>query len=132
MTTVLVVDDNAMNRKLARDVLDAAGFRTLEAATGAHAITLARDRLPDVVLMDIRLPDMDGVVATRRLKAGDQTAMIPVVAMSATPLEDSSEWLEANGFAGCIEKPIDIATFADQVRRYCPATSAGYGDPPPS
>jgi two-component system cell cycle response regulator DivK len=132
MTTVLVVDDNAMNRKLACDVLEAAGFRTVEAATGAEAIALASDHVPDVILMDIRLPGMDGVVATQRLKAKEQTAMIPVVAMSATPLEDSSEWLEANGFAGCIEKPIDIATFVDQVRRYCPAPSGGHGDPPPS
>ena len=131
MTTVLVVDDNAMNRKLARDILDAAGIGTFEAATGAHAITVARDRLPDVILMDIRIPDMDGVEATQHLKARDSTAGIPVVAMSATPLEDRSKWLEANGFAGCIEKPIDIATFVDQVRRYCPATSGGYGDPPP-
>ncbi len=80
MTSVLVVDDNDMNRKLALDVLSAAGFRTFGAATAAQGIALAREHMPDVILMDIRLPDMDGVEATRNLAAHERTARIPVVA----------------------------------------------------
>ena len=84
MTSVLVVDDNEMNRKLAVDVLSAAGFRTFGAAWAAQGIALAREHVPDVILMDLQLPDMDGVEATRDLAAHERTARIPVVAMSAT------------------------------------------------
>jgi two-component system cell cycle response regulator DivK len=116
---VLIVDDNEKNRKLATNVLRAAGFETLEAATGAEAITLAMEHAPDVVLMDLQLPDMNGRDALKELERTELTARIPVVAMSAMPLEGTGGWLEEAGFAGSIEKPIRIATFPDQVRRYC-------------
>ena len=119
MTSVLVVDDNDMNRKLAVDVLSAAGFRTFGAARAAQGIALAREHVPDVILMDLQLPDMDGVDATRKLAAHERTAHIPVVAMSASPLEGSDDWLEEAGFAGWLEKPIHVSTFPEQVRRYC-------------
>lgn len=119
MPTVLIVDDNEKNRKLARNVLSAAGFRTLEAATGAEAVALAVEHVPDVVLMDLRLPDMDGLEAARKLQGNERTARIPVVATSAMPLEGSGGWLEEAGFAGWLEKPIRVGTFPDQVRRYC-------------
>jgi two-component system, cell cycle response regulator DivK len=119
MTTVLIVEDDERNRKLARDVLDAAGFRTLVAATGNDGIAQAREHLPDVILVDLRLPDMGGAAATRILKGDDTTAAIPVVAMSALSLERSDDWLEATGFAGAIEKPISVHDFPDQVHRYC-------------
>ena len=80
---VLIVDDSPRNLKLARDVLRAAGFRTLEAGTGAEGIALAVEHLPDVILLDLRLPDMDGTEAARTLAAGPRTARIPVVALSA-------------------------------------------------
>lgn len=118
MTSVLVVDDNDRNRKLAVDVLSAAAFRTFGAATAAEGIALAWKHLPDVILMDLRLPDMDGVDATRRLAAHERTALIPVVAMSASPLEGSEDWLEEVGFAGWLEKPIDVRTLPEQIRRY--------------
>jgi two-component system, cell cycle response regulator DivK len=116
---VLIVDDNEKNRKLARDVLTAAGFQTLEAATGAEGIAIAMEHVPDVVLMDLQLPDMSGTDALRELERNGATARIPVVAMSAMPLEGTGGWLEEVGFAGSIEKPIRIATFPDQVRRHC-------------
>lgn len=119
MTTVLVVDDNAKNRKLARDVLGAAGFRTLEAATGAGGIELAGDNDPDVILLDLRLPDMGGAEVAQKLRDDERTARIPVVAMSALSLEEYGEWLEAAGFAGYLDKPILVSTFPDQVRRFC-------------
>jgi two-component system cell cycle response regulator DivK len=116
---VLIVDDNEKNRKLATNVLRAAGFETLEAATGAEAITLAMEHVPDVVLMDLQLPDMNGRDALRELDRNEPTAQISVVALSAMPLEGTGGWLEEVGFAGSIEKPIRIATFPDEVRRYC-------------
>jgi two-component system cell cycle response regulator DivK len=125
VTTVLIIEDDERNRKLARDVLSAAGFLTLDAATAAEGIAQAREHLPNVILMDLRLPDMGGAAATRILKDDETTAPIPVVAMSALSLEGSDDWLEASGFAGAIEKPISVHRFPDDVRRYC-------DDPPPS
>ena len=119
MPVALIVDDNDGNRKLARDLLSEAGFRTLEAATGADAIALAFEQVPDVVLMDLRLPDVGGAEAARRLGDDERTAAIPVVAVSALPLEGNDDWLPAAGFAGWLEKPIRVATFAEDVRRYC-------------
>jgi two-component system, cell cycle response regulator DivK len=116
---VLIVDDTEKNRKLAADVLSAAGFETLQAGTGAEGLALAAEHGPDVVLMDLRLPDIDGAEAVRTLKADARTSPIPVVAMSALGLEGSGEWLEDAGFAGSIEKPIRVGTFAQEVRRFC-------------
>jgi two-component system cell cycle response regulator DivK len=116
---VLIVDDNQKNLKLARDVLRAAGFRTLEAESGTEAIALAAEQLPDVILMDVRLPDMDGTDAARALGSRARTARIPVVALSALPLEGDGDWFLAAGFAGYLEKPISIREFPDQVRAYC-------------
>jgi two-component system, cell cycle response regulator DivK len=116
---VLIVDDNEKNRKLARDVLRAAEFRTIEATTGGEAIALAAEHLPAVILMDMRLPDMDGTDAARRLGDAERTASIPVVAVSSLPVERGGDWFRAAGFAGCLEKPISVRAFPDQVRRYC-------------
>jgi len=115
----LIVDDNEKNLKLARDVLRAAGFRTLEAATGAEGIALAAEHLPDVILMDLGLPDMAGTDAARELGDGARTARIPVVAVSALPVEGGGDWFLAAGFAGYLEKPFRVREFPDQVRRYC-------------
>ena len=116
---VLIVDDNRMNLKLARDLLRASGFRTLEAGSGAGAIALAAEHLPDVILMDLRLPDMHGTDAARTLADAAQTARIPIVALSAVPFEGDGEWLLTAGFAGYLEKPISVREFPEQVRRYC-------------
>lgn len=116
---VLIVDDNDKNLKLARDVLRAAGLRTLEAASGGEAIALAAEQLPDVILLDLRLPDMDGIDVARELRAGERTARIPVVALSALHVEDEGDSLLAAGFAGVLAKPISVAEFPDEVRRYC-------------
>ena len=116
---ILIIDDNAQNAKLARDVLRAAAFRTLEAATGAEGIALAEEHTPDVILMDLRLPDMDGTDAVRTLAVGARTARIPVVALSAVRFEGAGDWLLSAGFAGHLEKPISVAEFSGQIRRYC-------------
>ena len=116
---VLIVDDNDRNRKLARDVLRMAGLRTLEAASAAEGIAIASEHLPNVILMDLRLPDLDGTGAARLLRSEPRTARIPVVAMTALPLDDRDDWLFDAGFAGYIVKPIDIDELPDVVRRFC-------------
>jgi len=116
---ILIVDDNERNRKLARDVLRLARFRTLEAVTGAEAIALAAEHLPDLILMDLRLPDLDGTEAARILRAGPRTSQIPVVAVTALRLDAHDEWLLDAGFAGYIAKPIDIDALPDMVRGFC-------------
>ena len=118
---MLVVDDDERNRKLAQDVLRSAGLLTIEAASGAAAIALARNRLPDVVLLDLRLPDMDGREVARALRDEGRTARIPVVALSALRYADIAGRLLAEGFSGYLEKPIDVRQFAEQVRGYCRA-----------
>ena len=116
---VLIVDDNERNRKLARDVLRAAGFGTLEAANGSDAIAVAAERLPDVVLLDLGLPDMAGTAVARALKESARTARIPIVALSALPDTGDHQWLASAGLAGFLTKPIDVGAFPEQVRRYC-------------
>jgi two-component system, cell cycle response regulator DivK len=112
---VLIVDDNEVNRRLARDVLHAAGFATVEAATGAEAVASAAEHTPAVVLLDIRLPDLDGTEVVGLLKA--QAPSRPVVAF--TSLQDDGSWLAGSGFDGYIAKPIDVLEFPAQVRAHC-------------
>jgi two-component system cell cycle response regulator DivK len=116
---VLIVDDNDRNRKLAGDVLRSARFRTIEAVTASEGIALASELLPDVILMDLRLPDLDGTEAARLLRAEPRTSLIPVVALTALRLDGSEDSLLDAGFAGCVVKPIDIDSFPDLVRRFC-------------
>jgi len=116
---VLIVDDNAKNRKLARIVLRSAGLATLEAASGAEALDVASRRRPDVILLDLGLPDMDGTDVARALHERAQTSCIPVVALSAHADADNQDWLLAAGFAGILGKPIDVRLFPEQVLRYC-------------
>lgn len=116
---VLIVDDNEKNMRLARDVLNLGGFRTLEASSGGEAIELAGEHLPDVILMDIRLPDMDGTEAARRLRDDPRTARIPVVALTSLAMKGDREWLLATGFDGYLEKPISVRELPEQVRGFC-------------
>jgi len=116
---VLIVDDNDMNRKLAGDVLRLAGFQTLEAASAAEGIRSATAHLPDVILMDLRLPDLDGSQAALRLRSDPRTARIPIVGLSSLRIDDGEEWLKAMGFASYLTKPIDTDELPDLVRRFC-------------
>jgi two-component system cell cycle response regulator DivK len=112
---VLIVDDDERNVRLGSDVLESAGFTTATAATAAEGIESALHRRPDVVLMDLRLPDLDGSEAMRRLAADARTARIPVVATSALPAAEAAPHALEAGFAGYIEKPIDVVAFPAQV-----------------
>ncbi|HET7647319.1 MAG TPA: response regulator [Gaiellaceae bacterium] len=121
---VLIVDDNERNRRLAREVLRAAGLRTVEAATGGEGIALAAELEPDVILLDLALPDVDGATVAVELRRGSRTMGIPVVAVSARPYAGDRDTLRAAGFAGYLEKPIDVGAFPEQVRRYCRPANA--------
>jgi two-component system cell cycle response regulator DivK len=116
---ILIVEDNEKNMKLARDVLRFSGFRTVEATSGEDALLMAMEHLPDLVLMDIALPGIDGVEAARQLRAAPETAAIPVVALTASVMEtDRARFVDA-GFAGLIAKPINVLRFPEQVLAYC-------------
>jgi two-component system, cell cycle response regulator DivK len=117
---ILIVEDNEKNMKLARDVLQFHGFRTVETVNGEDAVIMAREHLPDLILMDISLPGIDGVEATRQLKDEPSTATIPIVALTASVLATDRARFDEAGFAGLIAKPIDVLTFPEQVLAYCP------------
>ena len=116
---VLIVDDNDRNLRLARDVLRFGGLRTVEASTATEGIRLAAEHHPDVVLMDIRLPDMDGPAALILLLGDPRTAGIPVVAVTSSAMMGDRERLLSAGFDGYLEKPISVKEFAEQVRAFC-------------
>ena len=116
---ILVVEDNEKNMKLFRDVLVATGYRTLEATTGLEAVDMASEHAPDLVLMDVQLPDLDGVQALRRLRGDERTAGIPVLALTAQAMRgDRERFLEA-GFDGYLSKPVDIRELIGTVRDHC-------------
>jgi CheY-like chemotaxis protein len=116
---VLIVEDNDMNLKLARDVLEFNGFRTIEAGRGEDAEQLAREERPDLILMDIALPGIDGVEAARRVKSDQATASIPIVALTASVMQADRLRFDEAGFAGLIPKPIDVLTFPATVLSFC-------------
>ena len=116
---ILVVEDNEMNMKLFRDVLLATGFRTLEATTGEQAVELATEHSPELVLMDIQLPDIGGIEALGRLQADTRTASVPVVALTAEAMEGDRERFLAAGFDGYLSKPVNVADLIATVKRYC-------------
>jgi two-component system, cell cycle response regulator DivK len=116
---ILVVEDNPKNMKLVRDVLQATGYRILEATTGGRAVELASEHRPDLVLMDIQLPDIDGVEALGRLRADERTAAIPVLALTAQAMEGDRERFLAAGFDGYVSKPVNIAELVATVKQHC-------------
>jgi two-component system cell cycle response regulator DivK len=116
---ILVVEDNEMNMKLFRDVLVVEGYRALEATTGEEAITLATEHAPDLVLMDIQLPDLVGVEALRRLRTDERTATIPVLALTAQAMQGDRERFLAEGFDGYVAKPVNVRELLGIVRQHC-------------
>ena len=112
---VLIIEDNDRNRKLARDILNHAGFDTLEAGTAEDGLALAAERSPGIVLLDIQLPGIDGVQALQRLRSDPATAGIPVIAVTAFAMKADRERFLAAGFDHYVEKPLDIREFPRQV-----------------
>jgi two-component system, cell cycle response regulator DivK len=116
---VLVVEDNEKNMKLFRDVLQATGYVTLEAGTGEDAVALARTELPQLVLMDVQLPGIDGVEALARLRGDERTAAIPVLALTAQAMQGDEERFLAAGFDGYVSKPVDVLELLRTVEEHC-------------
>jgi two-component system, cell cycle response regulator DivK len=122
---ILVVEDNERNLKLLRDVLEYAGYHVHAARTAEDGIALAVTEPPDLVLMDLQLPGIDGVEALRRLRGSPRTAGIPVVAVTAQAMKQDRERVLRAGFDGYVEKPISVRTFPDQVRRFLSGEEVG-------
>jgi two-component system, cell cycle response regulator DivK len=114
---ILIVEDNEKNMKLARDVLQFNGFRTLEAVTAEQGLILAAEHHPDLILMDIQLPGMDGTTALRRLRDDSTTAAIKVVALTALAMTNDRERFVSAGFDGYLSKPISVRELPSQVRQ---------------
>jgi len=114
----LVIDDNENNRMLEKDLLEVAGFSVLEAATATAGIAIARQALPAVIIMDVRLPDMLGTEAAALLRQGNDTKDIPIVFVTASVMANGMEQIRAIPNSGFISKPIDTRTFADQIKRF--------------
>ena len=117
MKTILIVEDNDRNLKLVRDILQVKGYRTIEATTGEEGVRLACLHLPDLVLMDIQLPGIDGIEALRRLRADDTTARIPVAAVTASVMQQDRRQITEAGFDAYVAKPISLRDFLDTVAR---------------
>ncbi len=117
MRTILIVEDNDKNMKLARDVLQAKGYATLEAVNGEDGVRLALAHKPDMVLMDIQLPDINGVEAFRRIRANADTASVPVVAFTASVTPMDRHRITDAGFDGFIGKPVNLKEFLETVRK---------------
>jgi two-component system cell cycle response regulator DivK len=116
MSLVLIVEDNEKNLKLVRDILEVKGYETLEARTAEDGIRIATERAPDLVLMDIQLPGMSGIEALRVLRAGAETAKIPVIAVTASVMQQDRKLITDAGFDGYVGKPISLREFLDAVR----------------
>jgi two-component system, cell cycle response regulator DivK len=115
---ILIVEDNPRNLKLIRDILQFRGYTTLEAETGEAGVTLAHERQPALILMDVQLPGMDGRAATKVLKADSSTQKIPVIAMTAFAMKGDKESLLADGFDGYMSKPINTKEIPQLIERY--------------
>ena len=111
MSVILIVEDNDKNMKLVRDVLQVKGYQTLEAGTAEDGIVLARAHSPDLVLMDIQLPGMNGIEALGVLRADAATAHIPVIAVTASVMQQDRKKITEAGFDGYIGKPINVKEF---------------------
>jgi two-component system cell cycle response regulator DivK len=122
---ILVVEDNPRNLKLVRDVLDHVGYRTLVAADGEQGVQLAGEHRPDLTLMDVQLPGIDGVEALARLRADPATAQLRVAALTASAMKEDRDRLLAAGFDGYLEKPLDVRAFPAQVAALLEGTKVG-------
>jgi two-component system cell cycle response regulator DivK len=116
MRLILIVEDNEKNLKLVRDVLQVKGFATLEAGSAEDGIKLALERKPDLILMDIQLPGMNGIDALKVLRADPATSKIPVIAVTASVMQQDRTLITEAGFDRYVGKPINIREFLEAVR----------------
>ncbi len=120
---ILIVEDNEKNRKLVRDVLQFKGYETIEVETGEESLRLAKERRPALILMDIRLPGIDGIEALRRLRADPTTKGIPVMAMTASIMTAGPEEMRAVGFDAYQSKPLQVTEFLAMVEQLLKKTT---------
>jgi len=118
MGTILIVEDNEKNMKLVRDILQHDGHATLEAATGREGVRLATEARFDLVLMDIQLPDIDGIAVLQEIRRNAALDAVPVVAVSASVMPDEQQKIVSSGFDAFITKPIQLKQFRETVRRF--------------
>ena len=118
MSTILIVEDNEKNMKLVRDILRHKGHATLEATTGEDGVRLALQHVPALILMDIQLPDIDGIEALRRIREHAALEATPVVAVSASVMPDDQQKIVSSGFDAFITKPINLKQFQDTVQQF--------------
>jgi two-component system cell cycle response regulator DivK len=118
MSLVLIIEDNPLNMKLARDILEAKGYTVATADSGEDGVLVAIEKLPDLVLMDIQLPGIDGVESLARLRAEPSTAAIPVVAFTASVTAGDRSRVSEAGFDGFVSKPIDLKEFVATIKRF--------------
>src|SRR5690606_31602643 len=116
--TVLIVEDNELNMKLFHDLLEAHGYHTLQTRTGMEALELARSHRPDLILMDIQLPEVSGLEVTKWIKEDDDLKTIPVIAVTAFAMKGDEERIRQGGCEAYISKPISVAKFLETVRSY--------------
>lgn len=124
MSVVLIVEDNEKNMKLARDILQAKGFATLEATSAEEGIRLAQEQLPDLVLMDIQLGGMNGIEAFEQLRADPRTAAIPVAAFTASVMSTDRNRVTLAGFDALLSKPINFKEFVATITRLTSSTES--------
>ena len=115
---ILVVEDNPKNMKLVRDVLEFSGYEVIEAATGEEGVRLAGTERPNLILMDLQLPGIDGAAALRRIRVGPEGQDVTIVAVTAFAMDEDRIRAFASGFDGYVEKPISVARFPQQVRDF--------------
>ncbi|HEV2301120.1 MAG TPA: response regulator [Stellaceae bacterium] len=116
--TVLIVEDNELNMKLFNDLLEAHGYRTLQTRDGMEALTLARHHHPDLILMDIQLPEVSGLEVTKWIKEDDELRRIPVIAVTAFAMKGDDEKIRSGGCEAYMAKPISVARFLETVGRF--------------
>jgi two-component system cell cycle response regulator DivK len=116
--TVMIVEDNELNMKLFHDLLEANGYRTIQTRNGMEALTLARNERPDLILMDIQLPEVSGLDVTRWIKEDETIRHIPVVAVTAFAMKGDEERIRAGGCEAYLSKPISVAKFIETVRQF--------------
>ncbi|MCA1952968.1 MAG: response regulator [Hyphomicrobiales bacterium] len=116
--TVLIVEDNELNMKLFNDLLEAHGYETLKARTGLEGFDLARTRKPDLVLMDIQLPEVSGIDIIKLLKEDEELKGIPVIAITAFAMKGDEERIRESGCEGYLSKPISVSKFIETVRGF--------------
>ena len=115
---ILIIEDNDKNRKLARDVLQVKGYKTIESETAEEGLELARNQSPALILMDIQLPGMDGLQLTRHLRRDASLNGVPIVAFTASAIKGDEDIALASGCDGYVTKPIDTRTLGNQVREF--------------